>query len=422
MRVLITTYPEKTHFLLMVPLAWALRTAGHDVRVAVQPTMVEHVTRAGLTAVPVGGDRHLWKILGRVPNWLGRETGWPAPYDAAQMPDDEVSWDYLDEGYRLQVGRWHKFSAVPMITDLVDFARRWEPDLVIWEATTYAGGIAAKACGAAHGRMLIGMDVFGATRAHHLRLRAGRPEGDRADPLGEWLAGYAERYHTAFSEDMVTGEFTVDQLPSSLGLPSGLDRVPMRYVPYGGPAAVPRWTWAGARKPRVALTMGLTVTDHDVHFPVGLQDLLDGLADLDIELVVTVPDAERGRLARIPANARLVSYVPLQALLPTCSAIIHHGGVGTLLTAAQNAVPQLVLPWDVDQPALAANLTELGAGLTVPNTAATGAIVRSALLRLLGDPSFRAGAERLRAEVAAMPAPCDVVPRLEALAAARVGG
>ena len=48
MRVLFATYPERTHFLAMVPLAWALRTAGHEVRVASQPTFTDVITRAVL--------------------------------------------------------------------------------------------------------------------------------------------------------------------------------------------------------------------------------------------------------------------------------------------------------------------------------------------------------------------------------------
>ena len=50
MRVLLTTYPEKTIFQPMVTLAWALRTAGHEVRVAIQPGFEDVVTGAGLTA------------------------------------------------------------------------------------------------------------------------------------------------------------------------------------------------------------------------------------------------------------------------------------------------------------------------------------------------------------------------------------
>jgi UDP:flavonoid glycosyltransferase YjiC (YdhE family) len=103
--------------------------------------------------------------------------------------------------------------------------------------------------------------------------------------------------------------------------------------------------------------------------------------------------------------------------MPTCAAIIHHGGVGTMMTAAQDAVPQLVLPFDADQPELAERLARHGAGLAVPAAAATGARVRANLLRLLADDGMRRRAEKLRAEVAAQPTPHDLVPRLEELAA-----
>ena len=53
MRVLLTTYAERTHFLMMVPLAWALRTAGHDVRVAVQPKLAGAVTGAAIVVAAV---------------------------------------------------------------------------------------------------------------------------------------------------------------------------------------------------------------------------------------------------------------------------------------------------------------------------------------------------------------------------------
>lgn len=34
MRILFTTFAARSHFNVQVPLAWALRTAGHDVPVA----------------------------------------------------------------------------------------------------------------------------------------------------------------------------------------------------------------------------------------------------------------------------------------------------------------------------------------------------------------------------------------------------
>ena len=48
---------------------------------------------------------------------------------------------------------------------------------------------------------------------------------------------------------------------SAVSAEADLDYVRMRYVPYGGPAVVPKWLWAKPERPRVALTMGLTATE-----------------------------------------------------------------------------------------------------------------------------------------------------------------
>ncbi|WP_327000798.1 DUF1205 domain-containing protein [Dactylosporangium sp. NBC_01737] len=402
MKVLFTAYPESTHFMLMAPLAWALRTAGHEVRVAVQPKFAPVVTQAGLTAVPVGSDRDLWQIMRRDADWLdGGRVGWPAPYDGSDG-------DAMIEGYRLQVNRWHKVSNTPMIADLVGFARSWRPDLVLWEPTTYAGGLAAVACGAAHGRMLIGEDVFGQTRARFLT------GGHAEDPLGAWLSGYARRYGFAFDEELVTGQFTVDQLPPALrGVPAPAVRVvPMRYTQYGGAASIPAWVRQRPSRPRVAVTLGLTATDHAVGYAVSIQELLDAFAGDDLELVVTIPLTEQARLTRFPSNVRLVDYVPLQALLPTCSAVVHHAGVGTLLTSALHAVPQLALPFDVDQPLLGSRLVASGAGLSTYATDATGEVVREQVLRLLREPSFAAAARDLAGQLRSQPTPNEVAALL----------
>jgi glycosyltransferase (activator-dependent family) len=416
MRVLLTTYAERTHFLMLVPLAWALRTAGHEVRVAVQPKLVDTVTQAGLTAVPVGNDRDLWDLLARTGpvHLFGKERGWPAPYDAPELSTEDITWEHLHAGYRDVALRWHKTSNVPVIPDLVAFARHWQPDLVIWEPTTFAGPIAAKACGAAHARVLIGADVFGITRDHFLRLNRERPAADRSDPLGTWLGSYARKYGADFSEDMTTGDFTIDQLPQSLSIQGDLPYLHMRYVSYGGPAVVPRWLHVPPRRPRVALTMGLTVTDRTGGYPVDLQDVLDAVDGLDVELVATVTDEARNQL-RIPDNARLVPYVPLQALLPTCTAAIHHAGVGTLATASICGVPQLALPWDVDQPALAARMAATGAGLSIHATEATRESVHEGLRRLLHEPAFTERAAALRDEMLAQPSPNQLVGRIEEL-------
>ncbi|SEE65062.1 glycosyltransferase, activator-dependent family [Streptomyces sp. 2112.3] len=421
MRVLFVANPEKAHVLPMLPLAWALRTAGHEVRVACTPWFADVITQAGLTAVPVGRDYDLWELLRRqmhtLPDWSYRpEFGLPTPYDVAHDPS-RAEWSRLSEGYAEIVDLWHKPASFPMIADLVRFARSWRPDLILWEPLAMAAPIAAKACGAAHGRLLWSVDVFGSTREHFRRLRDEQPPGGRTDPLGEWLGGYARMYGGEFTEDMVTGHFTIDQLPASLRLESELPTLPMRFVPYGGPAVLPTWLWTAPERPRVALTMGVSSTDHGAGYAVDVQGVLDSLADLDLEIVATVAEDEQQKLARVPANARLVPYVPMHALAPTCSLAIHHAGFGTLLTMAQHPVPQLLLPWDFDAPVLGRRAAEQGGSIAIEADRATVPAVREAALRLLGEPVFRDRATVLRDELHVLPTPNELVPRLVELTA-----
>lgn len=429
MRVLFATYSERTHFHAMVPLAWALVTAGHEVRVASQPALTDVITRTGLTAVPVGADHNLWRVSNRFltprfakanPQAYKKMRGVELPpFDLADEPMENVSWEYLRSGYEKVVPGWYKMINDTMVEDLVEYARSWRPDLVIWEPATYAGPIAAKAAGAVQARQLWSIDIFGRTRQNFLRQLERQPISEREDPLAEWIGGQVQKFDVEFTEDLTTGHFSVEQYPDSLRMETDLRYVPMRYVPYDGDAVVPKWLWetAGepAAKPRVCLTLGVAATERFGGYPVSVQDILDSLADLDIEIIATLAETEQQRLERVPDNTKLVSFVPLSALMPTCSAAITHVGFGTFNTTALNGVPQLTLPEQHDAPPLAKRLVEYGAGLTEYHSDATGAKVRAHLMRLLEEPGFARSAAGLRDEMLAMPTPNDVVPTLEKL-------
>ncbi|MGQ0838807.1 activator-dependent family glycosyltransferase [Actinokineospora sp.] len=419
MRILFAVYPERTHFLSMAPMAWALRTAGHEVRVASQPDFAATITQAGLTAVPVGGRSEVRQLITRVPNWIDDAAtgGMPRLYDAADRRPEDITWAYLRDGYQAQVERWHKVTNFPITADLVRFAQHWRPDLVIWEPLTYAGAIAATACGAAHARLVFGVDMYGVTRDHFLRLKAEQPAEAHDDAMAAWLGGYARKHGADFTEDMITGQFSIDLVPPSLQKRADRRYVPMRYVPYGGPAVIPKWLQVPPERPRVALTLGLSSSDYDRQYAASVQDILDSVADLDIELVATISAAEQAKLARVPDNARLVPFVPLHALAQTCTVVIHHGGFGTLATTALHAVPQLILPWDNDGPALARGVAEVGAGLTMHPARATGQAIRENVVRLIDDRAFTAGAALLRDELLAMPTPNEVAADIERLVA-----
>ncbi|MET0234355.1 MAG: activator-dependent family glycosyltransferase [Kibdelosporangium sp.] len=416
MRILFTVIQEKTTFLHTVPLAWALRTAGHEVVVASSPGFAGTITQAGLTAVPVGRDATLWRVDGMNPDLLEKSRmGLPVPWNVVEDPDG-VSWPEQLYGHLHAVTKGHKPENFPIIAGVADFARHWQPDLVIWEPLSYAGAIAAKACGAAHARMLWSIDVFGATRDHFLRLQANEPPAEQGDPLADWLGSYGRKYGYEFSEDMVTGQFTIDQMPPSLRLTAdSLHYVPIQYIPYGGPAVVPRWLQAPPDRPRVGFTLGTTATDRFAGYTFSVQEAFDSLSDLDIEVVATIADSERHKLGTVPANVRLVSYVPLDALAATCSVMINHTGPGTYLTTARNGVPQLNVPWDFDEPELARRSARQGGSLMLHGEQVTGRNIRDRLLRLLGEPAFGQEAVRLRDEMLALPTPNELVGQLEEL-------
>ncbi|WP_410672765.1 nucleotide disphospho-sugar-binding domain-containing protein [Amycolatopsis sp. cmx-4-68] len=401
-RVLFTTYPEATVFQPMVPLAWALRTAGHEVRVAAQPAFAATITAAGLTAVPVGRERtNTWRrLLSLDPAEAEADrAGLPSPYDAAVRPAGVAT---MTAGYERMIEHGHKLNNFALVPGLVEFARAWRPDLVIWEATTYAGAIAAKACGAAHARFLWSLDVFGVTRERFLAL------GPDSDPLADWLGSYGRKYGFDFDESLITGEFTLDALPGSLRLDADLDYRSMQYVPYNGPSAVPDWLQRRGDRPRIGLTLGTSATEQFAGYTVSVKDILTELSTLDVEVVATVADD----IGSVPDNARVVPFVPLDALAPTCDVVIDHAGPGTFLTVARHGVPQLTVPWTFDEPALAARAAAQGGSLTLPGDQATPSAIREHVLRLLNEPEFRERAAALRTEIRALPTPNELAHEL----------
>ncbi|MFE9580432.1 activator-dependent family glycosyltransferase [Nocardia sp. NPDC006044] len=412
MRVLMTSLAVEAHFNGTVPLAWALRAAGHEVRFASQPALTRAITRAGLTAVPVGTDHTHHEIV----RDLGEElTGFYRDIDFTGErggPRARKAANSL-----LTATFYAQANNDTMVDELVEYARWWQPDLVIWEPFSFAGGVAARACGAAGARLLWGPDLFGLSREAFLADTAALPPELRDDALEEWLTWTLARHGLDYDERVVTGDFSIDQMPEGVRLPSPNEAVPMRYVPYNGVSEVPDWLRETPARQRICLTLG--ITSRDMAYPnlISPAELFDAVADLDIEVVATLNEAQAAEVGRIPANTRVVDFVPLHALMPTCAAIVHHGGAGTWSTAAVYGVPQLVVAGMWDNVYRAQRLSDLGAGLYLPPSELTGNRLRTGVLRLLDEPAFGAGALALRDRMLAEPSPGEVVDTLVAAAA-----
>ncbi|MEV0321984.1 activator-dependent family glycosyltransferase [Streptomyces sp. NPDC050658] len=433
MRVLFVTWPWRTHYQPIAPLGWALQTAGHEVRIASGPELTDVITKSGLTAVPVGSDVPVLQKLGEM---FSEEH--QAIVDALEKlgPRDDLLFEFAansEEKLTWDRMRWLtrylteilKGMNESMIEDLVEYARWWKPDLVIWDWLSPAGSIAATAIGAPHARIRIEIDVDARFRRKFVELREQQAPEDREDALADWLGEWARKYGASFSEEMVTGQFTVEQMIGSLRIESDVPHVPLRLIPYNGPAAVPDWTRSDPEKRRVLATFGVSQEKGEEYqaFSVEqLQEMLDSLADLDIELVVTLPESLQKEIERVPANTRMVDFVPLHVIIPSCSAVIHHGGVPAFLDAIAHEVPQLMVGRVVpDIEDRAARAEEAGVAQWIPATEISGSRIREELVRLLEDPSYREAAGRLREEMLAMPTPAEVVVELERRVAKSAG-
>lgn len=427
MRVLIVTFPWKTHLFNMVPLAWSLRTAGHEVRVASEPDLLDVITGTGLTAVSVGSGealperiRRAWREGTLPPIEDAPPLGEPAPLFDISPDREPLSWQQVKRIYdTLVVPRARLFNDA-MMDDLVDVCREWKPDLVLWNAVTYAGAIAATAVGAVHARLLYSVDVYTRMREDYLYRMAQQSEADRTDGLKDWVSGHAERHGVEFSEDLINGHFTIDPLPEPFRLEHRLTSLPMQFVPHNGKAVVPRWIEEKPKAPRVLMTFGVSANDWPELFVFGveqMQAILDAVADLEMELVVTLPKDFQAQLQRVPDNTRLEEFVPLSAIMPTCSAVLHHGGAGSFGTAMRYGVPQMMISQALDAPLKFKYIDKSGIGVWLKPEDADAAGVRAGLVKLLRDDSYRKNAERLGQEVMSMPSPNELVHTIENLVA-----
>jgi UDP:flavonoid glycosyltransferase YjiC (YdhE family) len=388
MKALFTTWAWPSHFFPLVPLAWALRAAGHEVRVASGPELAGTIRASGLPAVSVGTPVDFaGEFRARFGTLLSGDYGALPP----------------EEGLRLGLEVFGLYTTVndAMADDLVSFTRWWRPDVVVFDPFTYAGALAARLVGVPAVRHLFGPDVN--FFSHTLELQAVQPLLDR------------------FGVDTLDllGVLTVDPCPPSVQFqhfPFEVPRQPMRYVPYSGLSRVPGRVWPDSARKRVCLTWGTSTARlcGDEAFLAPL--ILKALAELEAEVVVAITGTQRDLLGEVPDGVRVLCDAPLRAVLPGCNLVVHQGGAGTASTAALSAVPQLVLPQLPDQVTNADCLARAGVARALRPGQADPEAIRTTARTLLTEQSYVDAARRVQAEILAQPTPAQVVPILEQVA------
>jgi UDP:flavonoid glycosyltransferase YjiC (YdhE family) len=423
MKVLFIPWGEAPHYFFMVPLAWAFRAAGDEVRVASQPGAADAIKRSGMSVTIVGetydfhSDQEKMLGDGRHAIAASRERSLAAEnYRKLALAFDSLaegpSRDYITRALK----RFLERRLVPLVKTaqvmadgIVQLAGAWQPDLVVSDPLVLAAPLAARAAGAPLVHLQWGPAI---------RMRAGQFPCSGA-PLELWpddLRDLYARYDTDPAVEPATA--TVDPCPASLqddGAVPG--RVPVRFVPYNGTGDAPCWLTQPPRRPRICVTWGTTSTTLAGREGFLVPRILDALAAFDVEVVVTITAADRPLLGNdLPERVRVTENLPLHLLLPSCDAIIHQGGASTMLTAASFGLPQLVLSSGiVDDMANGERIAAAGAGVLLSWADASHETITAGIKTILSDQATRQAARTLRDEIHAQPAPAAIAASLRHL-------
>jgi UDP:flavonoid glycosyltransferase YjiC (YdhE family) len=131
-----------------------------------------------------------------------------------------------------------------------------------------------------------------------------------------------------------------------------------------------------------------------------LQNILDAIAPLPVDVMVTVGPAIESAGLRVPKNASMHAWLDHDEVLASASLVVGHGGHSTAMRALSFGVPQVVMPANpmIDQKGVGAALERVGAGILLPKHARPQRI-RSAIETILQDPAYRGAANRLGEQI-----------------------
>jgi MGT family glycosyltransferase len=131
------------------------------------------------------------------------------------------------------------------------------------------------------------------------------------------------------------------------------------------------------------------------------RSILQGLADLDVQVVLALGQRDAAWPEPTPANALVAGYAPQLALLERASVVVTHAGLNTALETLTRGKPMVCIPVTNDQPGVAARVAHVSAGEVLPLRNVTPERIRQLVQQVNGQPRYRAAAERMRAAIIA---------------------
>jgi MGT family glycosyltransferase len=173
------------------------------------------------------------------------------------------------------------------------------------------------------------------------------------------------------------------------------------------------WSWLEPQRRHVLVTLGTVNATSGRRFLSTAVAAAARLKD-NVQAIVVAPD---GLLDLTAPNVLVRPAVPQLELLAHTDAVICHAGHNTVCEALAHGIPLVVAPIRDDQPVVAQQVVDAGAGVRLKYGRVTSDQIAEALLRVLESSSYRKAAQRIQASFGAAGGPSVAADRLESLAA-----
>lgn len=381
MRVWFSIIPGHGHFFPFLPLARALRDAGHEVGFCTSKSYGSTVEAHGFEAIEVGPDYTQSGVVGG--------TGEPGELEKLMFVDGPP-------------------KVAQALLDLVDES---PPDALLTDPWDFGAMVAAEKAELHWGCVFNGIlsQLMGGNLPFDLEERAGQMAQMRL-----W-----SRLREEFGLpplDLLDTERPFDRSFVLSMAPPSLEPWPHEWRSHTTHQLRPEIhtsdsddAWLESLpddRPVVAVSLGTLF---------GTAELYDEVCEAVLATDATVVAATPFDLSVEDSRLHTTGWVSMDNLMRRSDVLVHHGGWGSMVAALSTGTPSVVVPLGADQFVNAARIERTGAGLTVDSTSlgSTGDAARKAL----DDPVYRLSAERLRSEIEAMPSAEQVVPLIERLAA-----